>query len=182
MKQNLKKTHSFLVAFISASMFQMPTAMADNDLIPINNNQDSIDNFNNLSSQQTGVIQFNNSEFGNLSSPSCSGSCAYVRTRVSPNSYGSVGVEVVGGFTWQINSHEAGLAQANQKLIEIRKENLATQMNTTLMEKLVNAIENNKPERTNAIAIILAKRLGYRDYRTLIRDIRGGKPTAKKID
>lgn len=171
----MKKIHSFLAAFISTSMFQMPIAMADNDLLPINNNnQDSIDNLNNLSSQQTGVIQFNNSEFGSLSSPSCSGSCAYVRTRVFPDSNGSAGVEVVGGFTWQINSPEAGLAQGNQELLEIRKENLATQMNAALIEKLVDAIENNKPERTNAIAIILAKRLGYSDHRILIRDIRGG--------
>jgi hypothetical protein len=47
------------------------------------------------------------------------------------------------------------------------------------MKKLAEAIENNKPERANAIAIILAPRLGYKDYQQLLRDVRNNIPRYK---
>jgi hypothetical protein len=40
------------------------------------------------------------------------------------------------------------------------------------------AIETDKPERANAIAIILASRIGYNDYRQLLKDVRGNISTA----
>jgi hypothetical protein len=49
---------------------------------------------------------------------------------------------------------------------------LAENQRDALTKKLAEAIENKKPERANAIAIILAQRLGYNDYRQLLKDIR----------
>jgi hypothetical protein len=55
---------------------------------------------------------------------------------------------------------------------------LNNQSTLVLVEKLAEAIETNKPERANAIAIILASRLGYSDCRQLLKDVRSNISTA----
>jgi hypothetical protein len=60
----------------------------------------------------------------------------------------------------------------------ILAENQRDSLTFALTGKLAEAIENKKPERANAIAIILAQRLGYRDYRQLLEDIRRSTTTA----
>jgi HD-GYP domain-containing protein (c-di-GMP phosphodiesterase class II) len=61
---------------------------------------------------------------------------------------------------------------ANRAKTDAEREQLIAQTDLTLTEKLADAIEKNQPERVNAIAMILAKRLGYSDYQKYLQDIR----------
>jgi hypothetical protein len=58
------------------------------------------------------------------------------------------------------------------------RENMAAQTDITLVEKLSAALAANNMDLANAIAIMLAKRWGYSDYRQLIKDIRDRRTVA----
>jgi hypothetical protein len=107
--------------------------------------------------QQAGVIQNNGvGSYGNLSYPACSGVCVFAIGRVNHTGNSNPSMEAVVGAVWQINSPENTPAQNACILAENQRD--------ALTKKLAEAIENKKPERANAIAIILAQRLGYSDY------------------
>lgn len=122
-------------------------------------------------SQQAGVIQ-NNSGWGGFgSAPNCAGACVFANVRVLPNGNAN-SIEATIGFVWQISSPEQAQAQANRAKTDAEREQLTAQTDLSLSEKLADAIERQQPERVNAIAMILAKRLGYSDYHQYLRDIR----------
>jgi hypothetical protein len=60
---------------------------------------------------------------------------------------------------------------ANRAKTDAEREQLIAQTDLTLTEKLADAIEKNQPERVNAIAMILAKRLGYPNHHQYLTDI-----------
>jgi hypothetical protein len=123
--------------------------------------------------QQAGVIQNNGlGNYGSLSYPSCSGACVFAIGRTSRTGNSDPSVEAVVGVVWQINSTENTYAQNARILAESQQNSLNNQTTLVLTEKLAEAIENNKLERANAIAIILAPRLGYKDHNQLLRDVR----------
>jgi hypothetical protein len=117
--------------------------------------------------QQAGVI-------GSLNYPSCSGVCVFAIGRTTRTSNADPSIEAV----WQINSPENTQAQNARILAETQRDSLNNQTTLVLVEKLAEAIETNKPERANAIAIILASRLGYSDYRQLLKDVRNNNSIA----
>jgi hypothetical protein len=121
-------------------------------------------------SQSAGVIQ-NNTGIGNLGTPNCTGTCFFTLFKVMPNS-SSTTYEASVGIIWQINSPENTQAQAMKIRADSERENMAAQTDITLVEKLSAALAANNMDLANAIAIMLAKRWGYSDYRQLIRDIR----------
>lgn len=124
--------------------------------------------------QQAGVIQNNGlGNYGSLSYPSCSGICVFAIGRTTRTGNADPNVEAVVGVVWQISSPENTQAQNARILAENQRDSLNNQTTLVLTEKLAEAIETNKPERANAIAIILAPRLGYNDYRKLIKDVQG---------
>jgi hypothetical protein len=123
--------------------------------------------------QQAGVIQNNGlGSYGSLSYPSCSGVCVFAIGRATRTGNSATSIEAVGGVVWQISSPENTYAQNARILAETQQSALNNQSTLSLSEKLAEAIETNKPERANAIAMILAPRMGYKDYRQLLRDIR----------
>lgn len=129
--------------------------------------------------QQAGVIQNNGlGSYGSLSYPSCAGVCVFAIGRTTRNGNTDPSVEAVVGVVWQINSPENTQAQNARILAETQRDSLNNQTTLALVEKLAEAIETDKPERANAIAIILAPRLGYSDYRQLLRDVRNNSSTA----
>jgi hypothetical protein len=128
--------------------------------------------------QQAGVIQNNGlGSYGSLSYPSCSGVCVFAIGRTTRTGNADPNVEAVVGVVWQINSPENTQAQNARILAETQRDSLNNQTTLALVEKLAEAIETDKPERANAIAIVLAPRLGYSDYRQLLKDVRDNNST-----
>ena len=126
--------------------------------------------------QQAGII--NNSGvggYGNLSTPSCNGLCVFAIGKTGRTSSGETNREIVAGAIWQISSPENTYAQAARLQAEVQRDSLNNQTTLVLTERLAEAIEKNKPERANAIAIILAPRLGYKNYQDLLHDVRRGR-------
>lgn len=91
------------------------------------------------------------------------------RTTYTANSQPSI--EGVVGLIWQIDSPEKTYAQNARHQVQIQQESLDNQTNLTLVEKLSEAIEINQRERINALAIILAKRLGYSNHRQYLAEV-----------
>ncbi len=128
--------------------------------------------------QQAGVIQNNGlGSHGSLSYPSCAGVCIFAIGRTTRTGNIDPSVEAVVGVVWQISSPENTQAQNTRILAETQRDSLNNQTTLALVEKLAEAIENNKPERANAIAIILASRLGYSNYQQLLKDVHNNNPT-----
>lgn len=123
-------------------------------------------------SQQTGVIQFNNSGLSALTYPNCGGACVFAIGRLVPTANNGHQLEAVAGVVWQFGSPENTQAQAQKMIAQAQSENLVQESNLTLAEKLADAIESGKTVRANAIAILLAKRLGYANYQQLLQDTR----------
>jgi len=134
---------------------------------PLNTNI-SIPDINNI--DQTAIGQQFNSGFNSLSQPNCrTRICVFTLIR---NSFKKT--EFLGGAIWQLGgSPEEKRAEA-QKLVAIaQKEKLYQQSIVILIEKLAEAIETNKIERAKLYAIVLANRLGYADYRQLLKNVMG---------
>ena len=117
---------------------------------------------------QTGVVQQFNNGFNSLSQPNCNTKiCLFTLIRNS-----SQGTELLGGAIWQLGgSSEETQAEAQKLLALAQKEKLDQESTLILTEKLAEAIETQKIERAKLYAISLAKRLGYTDYRQLLKDI-----------
>lgn len=122
--------------------------------------------------QQTGIIQFNNSGVSNLSYPNCNGACAFAMGRAVPLSNGTTGVEAIAGVIWQFSSPENIQAQSNRLLAKAESERLEQESTVALASKLADALETDRKERANLLAIILAKRLGYSNYIDLLQNVR----------
>jgi hypothetical protein len=117
---------------------------------------------------QTGVVQQFNNGVNSLTQPNCNSQiCLFTLMRNS-----SQGTELLGGAVWQLGGSPNHTQAEAQKLLAIaQKEKLDQESTLILSEKLADAIENNKIERAKLYAISLAKRLGYADYRQLLKDI-----------
>lgn len=125
--------------------------------------------------QQNGLLQINGVS-SNLTSPNCSSGCAYGAIRVFPGYNGaSRSVEGIAGVIWQFNSPESSQAEATKLNAELQKYKTEHDIIEGLSLKLAEAIEQNKIERAYIIAIILAPKLRYEDYRVLLREVSNGK-------
>jgi hypothetical protein len=123
-----------------------------------------------ITPQQTGVIQVNNAVgLSTLSYPSCGGTCAFAITRVIPMNNDNASWEAVAGVIWQINSPDKILAKSQQLVAQAQSRQVEDQSTLVLTERLAEAIETGKYDRANLLAMMLAKRLGYRDYQALLQ-------------
>lgn len=126
----------------------------------------------NVTLQDTTSIQQNGIQFNGFSNPltppSCNKPlCSFIMFRNTP--YGS---ESSAGIVFQLGKSPENTQAESQKLLAIaQKEKLDQESTVILADKLSEAIENNKTERANLYAIILAKKLGLADYRQLLKDI-----------
>jgi hypothetical protein len=144
-----------------------PTINPANSNIPSESTLPPISSNSNLS-QQAGFIQ--NNGWGGIGSPNCGGACVFANVRVVPNGT-SNNIEASIGMMWQFSSPENIQAQANRAKIDAEREQLIAQTDLALVEKLADAIEKKQVPKINAIAMILAKRLGYSDYQKYLRDV-----------
>lgn len=103
-----------------------------------------------------------------LTPPPCSKQwCGFVMHRTTP--YGN---ETDAGIIFQLgDSPETIQAEAQKLLAMAQKEKLDQESTVILIEKLAEAIETKKMEKAKLYAMVLAKRLGYTDYRQLLNDI-----------
>jgi hypothetical protein len=85
----------------------------------------------------------------------------------SGSSYGSPGVRWQVGVTWRPGAPEFSIAEADRLKRQLED-------NRSLMIALAEAISQNKTEMAHGLAILLAPRLGYKDPRKLIADLKEG--------
>jgi hypothetical protein len=149
---------------ITQTSFSEPSNLLDPS-VPINSNfpAQGINNFD-----KTGVIQQFNNGLNSLSQPNCSSPvCLFSFVRNSTQ-----GTEILGGAIWQLGSSPSDTQAEAQKLLAIaQKEKIDQESTLILTDKLAEAIEAKKMERAKLYAISLAKRLGYSDYRQLLKEI-----------
>jgi hypothetical protein len=85
----------------------------------------------------------------------------------SGSSYGSTGVRWQVGVTWRPGAPEFSIAEADRLKRQLED-------NRSLTVALAEALAQNKTEMANGLAILLAPRLGYKDPRKLIADLKEG--------
>lgn len=74
-----------------------------------------------ITPQQTGIVQFNNSGYSNLSYPNCGGICGFGIVRLTPSNNGNVSPEAVMGVVMQFDSPEKRNAQAQQNYFKAQQ-------------------------------------------------------------
>ncbi len=117
------------------------------------------------------VHTFNNEGFSSLSPPCNSRICLFtlIRKLVKDSSQET---EVLGGLVWQLGySSQDAKAEADKLKAIAEKEKIDQESTLILTDKLAEAIESNKIERVKLYAISLAKKLGYADYKELLKEI-----------
>ncbi len=102
-----------------------------------------------------------------LTDGSSYGSSSFNNGFNSGSSYGSTGVRWQVGVTWRPGAPEFSLAEADRLKRQLED-------NRSLMIALAEAIAQNKTEMAHGLAILLAPRLGYKDPRKLIADLKEG--------
>ena len=85
----------------------------------------------------------------------------------SGSSNGSSGVRWQIGITWRPTAPEVSLAESERVKRQLED-------NRSLMIALAEAITQNKTEMAHGLAILLAPRLGYKDPRKLLADLKEG--------
>jgi hypothetical protein len=124
-----------------------------------------------------GIIQVNNG-YGNPGSTSCGGGCAYLNIRASPTTNGAGAtnnIEGSAGVVWQFGSTEAAQSQAIRLTSELQKYKTEQEIIEYLSRQLADALENNRLDRARIIAITLAPKIGYSDYRVLLKTVTNGR-------
>ena len=122
---------------------------------------------------QAGSIQVNGYSGQNV--PNCVGGCIYTNVRVAPNIYGARTVEGTVGLVWQFSSPEAAQGRSIELTATLQKYRAEQEIINSLNIQLAEALENGKFDRARIIAISLAPKLGYADYRVFLQKVTGGK-------
>lgn len=119
-----------------------------------------------LTPQQTGIGQFNNSSYSNLSYPNCGGICAFGIVKLTPSNNGNVNSEAVMGVVMQFDSPEKRNAQAQQSYFKAQEnfskaqsDRFAQEDEISLLTQLADAVEQCKDARANLLALAAAKRM-----------------------
>jgi hypothetical protein len=163
-----------IVAICLCSFVRIGTAIADSETNPAPTVTDGSNTIpqDTTSIQQNGVQVNGFNGFNGfatpLTPPSCSKQlCGFIMLRNTP--YGS---ESNAGIVFQLGgSYEDTQAESQRLFNMAQKEKLDQESTVILIEKLAEAIETKKMERAKLYAISLAKRLGYTDYRQLLKEI-----------
>jgi hypothetical protein len=111
-------------------------------------------------------------DFGSLTDSSSSSSSFN-----SGSTYGNNGLRWQAGIVWRLTTPEVSSADAER----VRRQ---LEDNRSLMVALTEAIAQNKTEMAHGLAILLAPRLGYKDPRKLLADLKEGSVNigAAKLD
>ena len=106
-------------------------------------------------------------DLGSSNNDSSFGSNSFNGGFNSGGNSGSSGVRWQVGITWRPTAPEISLAEAERVKRQLED-------NRSLMTALAEAIAQNKTEMAQGLAILLAPRLGYKDPRKLIADLKEG--------
>jgi hypothetical protein len=117
--------------------------------------------------QQTGIVQFNNSGYSTLTYPNCGGICGFGIVRLTPSNNGNVNPEAVMGVVMQLNSPEKTYAQAQHNLSKAQSDRIAQEDAVLLLSKLADAVEQCKDAHANLLALAVAKKLGITPEKVL---------------
>jgi hypothetical protein len=162
-------THSTLAGAGEVSIpTTTPTVIPANNITPIESTTTQVNQ------PYGGIVQFNG--YSNPSIPNCSSSCTYLNLRVLPSNNGaSQAFEGTIGFIFQNNFTEKYQAESIKLTSELQKYRVEHEIIDYLSRQLADALENNKFDRARIIAINLAPKLGYSDYRIYLQKITSGK-------
>jgi hypothetical protein len=130
---------------------------------------------NGISQPLSSIIQVNN---GSAGVGGCGGGCAYFNIRAVPSTTGfgaTTLIEGSTGFVWQFGSAEAAQSQAIRLTSELQKYKTEQEIIDYLSRQLADALESNRLDRARIIAITLAPKIGYSNYRLLLRTITSGR-------
>jgi hypothetical protein len=142
-----------------------PLPNGTNNLLPTNsvNSAPPIDQTPNINN-----TNINNPESYSTNYPNCSGTCVFAIGRNDRQN----GWQIATGVIWNINSPERTQAESSKIIATAQSQKINLDSNLLLMEKLTQAIVSDRTEQANGLAIILANRLGYLDYKSLIKEIK----------
>ena len=130
------------------------------------------------------IIQQNISPVAIAPTTCSSLACFFVNGQIVPGGYGQpssrqVSAGVILQLPSSIDRANADLARSNAESnrvnIEIAKNKANQEIIDSLRTQLFTAIERNQPAQIIAIAIELAPKVGYSDYRVYLQTITGGK-------
>jgi hypothetical protein len=144
-----------------------PLPPPTNNSTPDNSNSSS--NYNNTFINQTnGLLPFNGS-FPSSSTPQiCHSGCFYTQGRILDRQ-----VEAIVGVIFQFGSPDGNQGEAVKILSQTQQHRSEQEITNLLSQQLADAIERKQFERSRLIAITLAPRLGYKNYRDLLKDVCG---------
>ncbi len=114
---------------------------------------------------------FNNTRLSALTYPNCNGTCLFAIGRLVPSNNGNTSVEAVAGVVWQLRSPDNTHAETQRLIINNRNDLAQQESIVVLLEKLAEAREQGKQDRSTLLAILLAKRLGYVDHKELLQQL-----------
>jgi hypothetical protein len=120
---------------------------------------DASNSASSLNSQQTGIVQFNNSGYGTLGYPNCAGVCAFGVLRLVPNASGNSNHEAIMGVVIEFDSPQKRYAKAQQGLKQAESDRMSQEDEVLILTKLADAVEQCKDSHANLLAIAAAKRL-----------------------
>jgi hypothetical protein len=142
-----------------------PLPNGTNNLLPTNsvNSAPPIDQPPNINN-----TNINNPDSYSTNYPNCSGTCVFAIGRNDRQN----GWQITTGVIWNINSPERTQAESSKIVAIAQSQKINLDSNLLLMEKLTQAIVSDRTEQANGLAIILANRLGYLDYKSLIKEIK----------
>lgn len=111
----------------------------------------------------------NYNSYGSLSPPYCSGSCAFAVTRITPNAYGNTNLEAVMGVIYEFDSANKRAASAYQAYYDALSRHTAQEDDVSIAMKLADAVSNCREAHAQALALLVARRLGITPEELLSR-------------
>jgi hypothetical protein len=110
-----------------------------------------------------------------LNIPSCSGTCYALSIQTSPGGAGiAPSTELKFGFSFDLDRSERDRLAATATKVQAERKSASQQFIAGLERELTDAIAQQRYERARILAIQLAPRLGYKDYRLYLLKISAG--------
>lgn len=110
-----------------------------------------------------------------LNIPSCQGICYILGIQASPGGAGiAPSTDLKFGISFDLDRSEQDRAVAAATKVQAERKLASQQFITGLKRELTEAITQKRYERSRILAIQLAPRLGYKDYRRYLLEISAG--------
>lgn len=111
----------------------------------------------------------NYNSYGSLNPPYCGGSCAFAVTKLTPNANGNTNLEAVMGVIFEFDSANKRAASAYQAYYDALSRHTAQEDDVSIAMKLADAVSNCREAHAQALALLVARRLGITPEELLSR-------------